>query len=401
MKKLKEIKLQPGQKLLVIFVSAFVACAIIFAAVLGIVTATRRAGAAVSFSGITMDEKVASYFASYYKYIYVAELRGQGIDAYDHPEFWRETDENNIAYGTRLISGTMNFISDIVVANYYFERYATLSADEKKQLDGYSETILSRFNEDRLADVLDSCGIDKKTVRRAVEMHYKATRAKVEIYGTGGANLMGYPDECDRYLEEYSRVKLLFIRSEDTFVLDESGNKIMENGEYEMRDLTEEELADRAELIAKIDSEILGYENGADIQITEDLFESYIKIHGEGERDKTESGYYFSSASAYTVGFVSDVSADVVKAALEMEIGEYRKVDVGFATCYLYRCPVKEGAYVDTSEEGFFADFYSDAADFLFAQMVSLMREETIFSGKLTSDEIITVSYDSDLYIKF
>ena len=48
---------------------------------------------------------------------------------------------------------------------------------------------------------------------------------------------MGYPDECDRYLNEYSRVKLLFIRTKDTYAIDENGNRIIENGEYLMREL--------------------------------------------------------------------------------------------------------------------------------------------------------------------
>ena len=84
-----------------------------------------------------------------------------------------------------------------------------------------------------------------------------------------------------------------------------------------------------------------------------------------------------------------------------MLIKEYRKVDTGFAICYIYKCPVESGAYVDSSEEGFFADFYSDAADFHFANTLEDMREDVIFTGKLTEEDIIGVSYDSDLYMKF
>lgn len=396
-----KVKLQRGQKILLIFVAAFLLAAVIFATVLGVMMASRQARAAVEYEGVTMDEMTASYFASYYKYLYIAELRRGDIDASDDPEFWQSADENGVTYGSLLVVGARNFISDVLVANYYFNRYASLTAEEKKTLDGYGDMILGRFGEEELDVVLDSCGIDKKTVRRAVEMHYKATRAKSEIYGTGGAALMGYPDECEEYLKEYSRVKLLFIRKKDTFVLDEKGNRVVEDGRDKLRDLTAEEIAEREALIARIDEEIRGYETGGNVQITEDLFESYIKQHGEGELGNTKSEYYFSASSDYAASFAADVSIDVVRTALEMEIGEYRKVDADFAICYLYRCPVESGAYVDSSEKGFFADFYSDAAGFLFAKTLSDMREDVVFTGKLSEQDVIGVSYDSDLYIRF
>ena len=84
-----------------------------------------------------------------------------------------------------------------------------------------------------------------------------------------------------------------------------------------------------------------------------------------------------------------------------MEIGDYRKVETDFAVCYIYRCEVESGAYSDTSEKGFFADFFSDAADFLFAELLESMREDVTFSDKLSEDDIVGVAYDSDLYIRF
>ena len=84
-----------------------------------------------------------------------------------------------------------------------------------------------------------------------------------------------------------------------------------------------------------------------------------------------------------------------------MEIGEYEKVVTDFAVCYIYRCNVVPGAYSDTSDEGFFADFYSDAAVFLFAELLETMREDVEFSDKLSEDDIVGVGYDSDIYVRF
>ena len=373
--------------------------ALIFGIVFGVLAAVRREAAIAEFSGVTIDKPTASYFTSFYKYRYIAELRAANIEAYDSIDFWATVDAEGVSYGSRLILGVRNFISDILVANYYFDRYGNLDAEDKKMLDGLYESVMSRFTAEQLEKVLSGVSTNERSIKRAIEMYYKAVCAKTEIYGTGGATLMGYPDECDRYLNEYSRVKLLFIRTKDTYAIDDNGNRIIENGEYLMRELYDYELAERAELMAELDCIIEG--NDPNIKIAEDYFEQKIKDHGEGEDDKTDGGYYFAPNADYTKAFAEDVSTDIVKTALEMQLDECRKVDIGFAVCYIYKCSVESGAYADTSEEGFFADFYSDAADFLFAEMLEDMREDTVFYGKLTEEDIIEISYDSDLYVRF
>lgn len=398
-------RLPKGNKILILFVAVFIAAALIFGIVFGVISAVRKASAAAEYSGVMMDEATASYFASFYKYKYIAALRGSDIEAYDSLDFWGTFDAQGISYGSRLVVGTRNFISDILVANYYFDRYAKLDASDKAILEETYNAVLSRFDGGRLAEVLSGAATDTASLKRAIEMYYKYVEAQTEIYGVGGATLLGYPDECEKYLNKYSRVKLLFIRTEDTFVLDEEGNRVVEDGKDTTRPLTETEIAEREALISRIDSEIEGYKNGGNLQITAELFESYIDTYGEGESDKTDSGYYFSAYSDYSIAFAEDVSADVVKTALEMQIGEYKKVATKIGdsdvVCYVYRCLPASGAYVDTSEEGFFADFYSDAADFLFSEMLTDMREETQFFGKLTEEDIINISYDSDLFVRF
>ena len=67
MEKLKGIKLQRGQKILVIFIAAFVLAALIFAIVFGAIMAVRRAMAVVKYESVNIDEKTTAYLISYYK----------------------------------------------------------------------------------------------------------------------------------------------------------------------------------------------------------------------------------------------------------------------------------------------------------------------------------------------
>ena len=402
MGKLKGIKLQRGQKILLIFTAAFVLAAVIFAVVFGAMMMARRAMAAVRYESVNMDEKTAAYLASYNKLVFMGKLNASGIESSDDVNFWSSLNENGVTYGQLLVTSTANYLSDIVIANYHFDRYAKLTDEQEEKIRSEVEAIFSKFDSKSLDEVLAASGTDRNGVARGVEMINKAKLAKSAIYGEGGVNLANYPDECEKYLQEYSRVKILLINKEKTFRLDENGKRVVGNdGNYEMRDLTENEKLQRAELIAEIDGLISGYENGGNLQMREDIFEDYIERYGEWELDKTESGYYFSEYSAYKAAFATNVSADVADAALEMEEESYKKVETDSGIWYLYRCPVQSGAYADTSEDGFFADFYSDAADFLYSDLLRTLREDVEFTGKIDDKDIVYNACQYKLYMTY
>lgn len=405
MTKTNKIPLQRGQKILIVFVAAFVLAAMLLGAVLGISVAIESASAVAKYEGVNVDEDTAKFLSSYHKYTYIALLRAEGIEAYDDDEFWYSSDENGKTYAKSLAEGARAFISDILISNYYYDRYASLDSTARDAISDTINAVVDRFYGDTgaLKEALAECGLTYSAFTRATEMMYKASRAKSIIYGASGSTLRSeeYLGDCETYLAEYSRVKLLVIRSENTFVLDENEERVTDGGGYKMRDLTEEEKSERAELIAKIDSEIEGYRTGADVQMSEGLFESYIAAQREGDSEIDAKGYYFAVASDYTVAFAEDVSRDIVETALTMNIGEYAKVTTDFAVCYLYRCAPLTGAYLDTSETGFFADFYSDAADFLFLDLLSRLRVYAQFNDKLSDADITEVGYDSDLYPRY
>ncbi len=391
--------------MLIIFAAAFVCAALIFGVVFGIIIAVDNASAIASYGGVNIDEETAKYLSSYHKYTYIAYLRSQKVEAYDDPEFWYSSNADGITYGRLLTEGARAFISDVLVSNYYFDKYSSLDSSAKAAIEAAVEAVEGRFYSDGAAlnEALAKRGLTRRGLERAAEMIYKTAYAQTMIYGDSGAKLMNadYFYECERYLAEYSRVKLLFIRTENTFELDENGKRLQDSGGYKMRELSVTEKSERAALMEKIDAEIAGYKSGADIQITEELFEGYIKKQGEGDPELDDEGYYFSKASAYTAAFASDVSEDIVRTALDIRIGDYAKVETEFAVCYLYRCEPATGAYLDTSETGFFADFYSDAADFLFVDTLDKIRGDVVFNDKLSDADIIGVGYDSDLYMRY
>ena len=381
MEKLKGIKLQRGQKILVIFIAAFVLAALIFAIVFGAIMAVRRAMAVVKYESVNIDEKTTAYLISYYKYWYMGNLRAQGIhDVEDTMEFWGTSDENGIEYGQILTIDTLNFIKRIAVSNHIFNQYGTLTAADRKNIDDSVDSIFKNLGDDA-DEALSACGTDKASVRRAAEMIYKDSLAQKTLFGADGSKLTMYEDDaidCEKYLQEYSRVKILVIGKENA---------------------TESERKERAELISKIDEEIRRHENKEDGRITEEIFESYIKNNSDGDKSRAEEGYYFNAFSEYTQSIVQNNTvfaegdgAKIVETALEMKMESYEKIEIDYATIYLYKCQIELGAYGASANQDFFSDFYSDAADYFFPLLLANLREDVIFTDKISSVPIIGAS---------
>ena len=120
----------------IFFLSLAVALALILTAggVLFALSAARRARAVASYRNLTLEKGTYSYFASFYKGLYLASLRADGVGAYDTPVFWELTDSEGVRYGQRLSDGFSDYIRRTLVAASLFDRAATLSAEEKNAL---------------------------------------------------------------------------------------------------------------------------------------------------------------------------------------------------------------------------------------------------------------------------
>jgi hypothetical protein len=113
--------------------------------------------------------------------------------------------------------------------NYICEdvEYLKQGLSETKELVLALYNLVKEFNE-----IYAEHGFDFDDFKDAAELLYKEKAVKARIYGENGENMQSFPESCDEYFENYSHVKLLFIRTEDKFELDSKGNRVVdENGE--------------------------------------------------------------------------------------------------------------------------------------------------------------------------
>ena len=385
-------------RFLLIFICIFLGVAILFGTTLGIIIGVSEASAVASYNGIRVDRGTASYLASYYKYRYMSALSSAGVvGVRDTERFWSTVgeDTDGRTYGELLAAGTEGYIRGIIAANYLFSRYGSINAaDETKINNAVREVLEFKADNDKASfnSLAEQFGFDYSSFRSAVELLYKANKVSSLLWGDDGSGLSNSAADCKAYLDTYSHVKLLFIRTENQLVTDSDGNQ-------SEVPLSDEEKANRQALIAKIESEIEGIDTGADVQMSPIAFDNYISKHDEGVSSKRTLGYYFHENSAYTAEF-GEAFPEVVDAALGMDIGEYAKVDTSIGACFIYRYEATDGDYL-VIDDGTFSDFYSDGAAYMYAKVLEEFAAKVTVKPAYNDLDPVAIPYNSDLIVKF
>lgn len=388
-------------KLLIAITSVFLSLLIVFGAVFGIVIAVRNARYVMSYETVGVDSGVASYLSSYYKAVFMKAIAegGQAVD--DNDEFWNQVVSEGKTVGDYLKAETEKYIKNVIGANYIFNRYAKLTAAEKEDIElAVSEKLqysaggsVTKFNEQTA-----KYGFDYDDFRVATEMLYKATAVKDKVFGENGESMMNFPELCDEYFEKYNHVKLLFVRTETEFVLDDNGNRIPDDeGNDKLIELSDAQKAEKAELVEHL-MEIIDNVNAG--KADAEVFDRLLKDYDEGDRTLHTKGYYFNTSSEYTREFSEEFSS-VTQLSNELVVGQMGYVDCSVGVCFIYKIPREDKAYTDTQTNWCFSDFFSLAASEALQDMLDDIREEIKPKEKWSLIDPIKIPYNTDYVARF
>jgi len=374
------------------FVCIFVSIVLIFGATFSIIIAFRGANAVASYEGFTVDSGVACYFASDFKSSYLRTLSGVVPNASDSPIFWEMKSEDGTTYGELLARGTKEYISQILVGNYLFERYSTYTAEDKARVEKTVDEILNaradgsvkKFNEQTAR-----YGFDFEDFKVGVMMIYKLVRANVAIYGTGGSNISKDTELCEKFLSEYTHVRAFFIRTETKDIYDENGKFV------ETVDLTAQEREEKLSRAEEVRGYISAIESGEGIIMSPQLFKSLATSYDDFNKDLQEHGYYFYKKSDSTKYFSEYWYPELVEHSYEMSIGEYSEISVKDGIWFIYKEEVGSGAYLLSSLKLFFEDFYSLAASYSLDVSLVELSKDVIITEKINSIDFISIPYTS------
>ncbi len=394
---------ESNNRFVIVLVSVFLAVVIAVGGIFAIVLGIKNSRAFVKYDGITLSKEETYFFASYYKNQYMASLSKSGVAATDTQEFWNTKCNYVNTYGEFLEYNTREYLKQIIISNHLFDTYTKLTESEKKDLKLAASEILdyqASGDVDKFNSATEKFGFSYSNFYKVTEMLYKTLVIKRVLFGDDGSKIASETELCEDYLSEYSHVKLMFIRTEKDFKLDEDGNRVQEDNQDVLIELSEEEKAKRKEDITAIRNAIIGIETGAEIQMSPTMFDNYLAIYKSGYDDKDANGFYFHEDSEYTKEF-SSALPDVVAAALDMNVNTYKEVKTDFGVCFIYKYQATPGAYTEKSDTSCFTDFYKNASAASFEDILKELSENVSFTDNYDSLDVIALPNNGVYYPRF
>ena len=384
-----------SKRVFLIFTAIFLGIVLLFGIVIGTVNIIRESRSVMSYKGIYMYEGVANYLAASYKYTFKATLTKLGINGADTESFWARNAGGGRTYGDVLAENTERYLKSVLVGSYMFDRNTRLTKDDKKIIENSVAEVLDHKaggDIDTFNEIAEPMGFDYDDFERAAELLYKFEMAKTVIFGYDAVALQSglFDEQCDVYYKEnYSRVRLLIIRTDGEWATDpDTGEKVLD--EYD-----EDE---KAEVLAKIQDI---REKIADGRMNETAFIWHIQNEYPTDQVNDERGYYFSASSAYSHNFANEGARDVVRLALSSKVGEYSECELDIGVCFIYKCELEEGAYSSYVLERFFDDFYINAAPSIYLDSLTSYFTDVKVKDTYNSKAVITLPYNYQLGVSF
>ena len=384
-----------SKKLFLIFTAAFLGCVLLVGIIFGTIAIVRNARSVMIYKGIYLKEGVANYLSASYKYDFMSALAKSGIECYDSEDFWQSDADGGKTYGDILVENTEKYIKSVLIGSYLFDKNTNLTKNDKKAIEKAIKEVLeyrAEGDKDRFNEIGETMGFDFEDFKEAAELLYKSQMAETVIFGYEGSSLSSgnFASECEDYfVNNYSRVRLMIIRTDGEFVTD------IETGKEVLAEYDEAQKAEALEKIADIRAKI------ADGRMDEEAFLWHIQNEYPTNTVNDAEGYYFSSNSAYSVQFADDGAAEVVKLALSGEEGKFYECELDIGTCFIYKTKLESGAYSRYAISHFFEDFYKNAAPYIYEKSISVYLYDVNVKDKYNKTAVISQPYNMKLAVKF
>jgi len=388
-------------RFLLIFICIFLSITVLVGGGAAIAVSIINANAVARYGGVRINEGVASYLAASYKRTFLGTLEASGVNAYDSESFWEKKGADGVTYGELLSASFKDYLASLLSANAVYLEYGSWGADEKRAVRESCEERMTYVTgtKEKFNEIAAPMGFDYSDFISASELLYRADKAEEVVYGKEGSRLTSFTEDCEKYLATYSHVALIFIRQGDLLLRDEEGNIVYTDGVAETRPQTAEEREKREAAIKRLRELIAAVGDPlANEMISEETFVHYMR-ESDGDPDMYTSGYYLRSGAVATEELRGEFP-EVVGAALEMEIGEYREVACPAidGVCFIYRYAPTSGAYF--TDNKFLTDFYKNAPSYLFPLVLGELSGGVIYSKDFDPSFIVTIPKNKDLYVK-
>ena len=398
--KAPQTSLERSKRVFIVFSAAFLACILTVGIVFGAIGIAKNNSSVMKYKGIYLKDGVSSYLAASYKYDFMSALTRSGVECYDSPYFWESKSEDGRTWAQVLEENTERYLKRVIIGSYLFDRNTRLNKNDKaviakavdEVLEFRADGSVARFNE-----LAEAMGFTYRDFETAAELMYKYEMAESVIFGYDGSALEsgGFTAECNEYLKSaYSHVMLLIIRTDGELITDPvTGKEVVSEYDDTTRAKVEADIERIRQLIANAES------NAYDEQMSPEAFAWYVNEYKTGTVNDTE-GYYFSSASSYSLEFAED-APEVVRLALSSEVGHYAECELDIGVCFIYKMEPEDNAYSRISLSHFFEDFYVHASSYVYSTSLDVYLPDVTVSDRYDKSRVVSTPYNYELAVKF
>ncbi len=297
--------------------------------------------AVMTYGDTVITEAMYKYYVATYKSRYTMEYNGVvASDKFYTSDVGGMTGEE---YMRDLIY--KNVANNLVAAEKFRAAGLTLTKAQTDSVDQRLQDMINDFAEGSrkiFNGQLSEFGINADILRNILIMEKQAYAYYEYLYGDGGTVKLSDEQRDEYFKENYVRFDRIVIYSKHKYVTDENGEILQDtSGNYQVRDLTDEEKADAAERIAAVK---------AGIEAGEDFAELKKKYSDSKEYD---TGLYFPKTAN------TDSDAAVIREAFAISDGETSFLSDANDNCvfFIKRLPLVDGAYKDEKMQDFFLTF--------------------------------------------
>lgn len=348
-----------ASKILIASVCALIALILVFFALLTVFSGK----AVMEYGAIKVDEKMYSFWLSYFKKELMKEHNIEG--KFDTEEFWQSEFKDGLSYGEYFEQMADERIkAKLVAANMYDSFGQGLPDYAVEDINNYLSELVDFIGDGSKKNfnvMAAKYGTDYDAVKRVAICDYKAELLFNLTYGADGSYITD--EEKDEYYKEnYSRVKVIFINTSS-------------------EELSESERDEKNKMIEKLD---LIFEQ----RVSDERFTSLMGIYSEDSASAYyENGFYLSPLSDYPI-------EEVKYAALSMEIGECKKVESDYGVHYVFKLELDDRAYENEDNSDWFDSFIYDASLELFDSSI----KEKVNEVRVNEKEKCKVSFTKIKY---
>ncbi len=295
-----------------------------------------------------------------YHYLF-ASMKQYYLDTYsdieDTEQFWSGEALDGRTYAEYIDAQINEAIRDFVISSAMFDAAGNkIDAEGKEQIEAFYQDAVTLFGgEKALATALSRMDLDADGLREAYALQYKYERM---LYDSGIAQADDQIRE-EYYQSKYTCVKIIYIASEQGYVTDGDGDRVIgTDGYYQMYALSEQEKAAKVEAADRIE---------AALDADPARFESLYTDPTVNELDVAyyPNGLYLCADTPNAAGLPA-----VEDAAFHMEIGEHRRVSDESGIYFVLRCPLPDKAYDDDIDYIQFTDMDEMCARYRFRELM-------------------------------